>query len=117
MKNLIPRVETCRAKFNVYLKKLPKNVGDTVYPSSHFFERVVERGFENKIDAVFIAAVKGYKFMQSSSYNSRKLKCLIDNMQICMDIKVGKVSGKKQLVLSTIYSVEDEDVYAEDVLK
>lgn len=120
MKLLIENTEKCRAEFNsymkAYLKDMDKSVHNEIYPSSHFFERVVERHFEKHILDIFFAAMKGYKFMKETSYRSRKLKCIVGNMQVCMDIKTGAVSNKRQLVLTIVYDVEDENVYAEDLL-
>lgn len=107
----IPTVRSARAKFGRL-----ESVGerDNIYPSKHFFERVVERNLDRNLSMIHLMATRAFEDMQASTYNHRTYKVVWGSMVLHAMIGVGKLTNKRQLVLKTIY---DRDTHFEyDVL-
>lgn len=84
-------------------------LGHVAYPSKHFFERLVERNLE-AVDALRMLAPVIAEF-RGTTYNLRSYAVRWKNFSLFALITVGPVSGKRQIVLKTIY---DRDVLETD---
>ncbi len=80
-----------------------------IYPSKHFFERVVERNLES-VDVGFML-VPVIKDFRGSTYNARTYCVKWKQFRLFAQITLGPVTGKRQLCLKTIY---DRDVEERD---
>lgn len=99
-------VRTRKAEF-LRLMQLA-NVQD-VYTSKHFFERLVERNLD-AVDAM-IMATPMIKDFRTSTYNLRSYLVQWKNLGLVGGITVGEVTGKRRLILKTIFEKFDETEY------
>lgn len=76
-------------------------IGHTVYPSKHFFERVVERGLE-ALDVAFML-VPVIKEFKGTTYNLRTFCVLWKQYKLVAMITTGVVSGQRRIVLKTVF--------------
>ena len=80
-----------------------------IYPSKHFFERVVERNLEAiDIGYMLVPVIRDFR---GSTYNARSYCVKWKQFRLFAQITLGPVSGKRQLTLKTIY---DKDVEEKD---
>ena len=76
-----------------------------IYPSKHFFERVVERNLE-AVD-VLRMLVPVIKEFRETTYNVRSYAITWKQYSMFALINTGPVSGKRQITLKTIYDNVD----------
>lgn len=77
----------------------------TIYPSKHFFERVVERNLE-AVD-VLRMLVPVIKEFRETTFNVRSYCVQWKQYRLHASINIGPVSGRRQINIKTIY---DRDV-------
>lgn len=80
------------------------NVGNIVYPSKHFFERVVERNLE-ALDVLRMITPVIHEF-RGSSYNIRSYCIQWKQFRIHAAIDVGPVTGVRRIILKTVYDFD-----------
>ena len=96
-----------RHKFIELMEKC--NVLHMIYPSKHFFERVVERNLEAvDVMRMLVPAIREFR---STTYNVRSYALRWKQYSLFAEITVGPVTGKRQITLKTIY---DGEVKPED---
>lgn len=85
------------------------NLLHTIYPSKHFFERVVERNLE-AVDVLrmLIPVIKEFR---ETTYNARSYCVQWKQFKLFAMITFGPVSQRRQITLKTIY---DRDVVDTD---
>ena len=80
-------------------------VGDIIYPSTHFFERVVERNLEAvDILRMLVPVIRDFR---ATTFNDRTYCVRWREFSLFAKIDFGCVTQKRKLVLKTIY---DRDV-------
>jgi hypothetical protein len=80
-----------------------------IYPSKHFFERVVERNLEAvDVMRMLIPVIKEFR---GTTYNVRSYCVQWKQWRLFANITVAPVSGRRQITLKTMY---DRDVDAAD---
>lgn len=84
-------------------------VGHFVYPSKHFFERVVERNLDEVDILRMITPV--IKEFRETTYNERTYLVSWRQYGLAASIQLGLVSEKRQIILRTIYDKYDEMAY------
>jgi hypothetical protein len=86
-----------------------------VYPSKHFFERVVERNLDAGIVLEMIVPI--IKEFRETTYNVRSYT--IQWRQHCLFamIEIGPVSGNRRIILKTLYDREIDDSRYDVVLR
>jgi hypothetical protein len=79
----------------------------TIYPSKHFFERVVERNLE-AVDVLrmLVPVIQDYR---GTTYNLRSYCVRWKQYKLFAMITVGPVSGRRQITLKTIYDRDVDD--------
>ncbi len=84
-------------------------VGDFVYPSKYFFERVVERNLD-EVDVLrmITPVIKEYR---ETTYNERTYLVSWKQHAIACSIQLGTVSEKRQIILRTLYEKYNEMDY------
>lgn len=91
---------------NMFIELMGKaNLLHTIYPSKHFFERVVERNLE-AVDVLrmLIPVIQEFR---GTTYNERSYCVQWKQFKLFAMITVGPVSGRRQITLKTIY---DRDI-------
>lgn len=103
----VSRVRRERNVFNELLHRA--NIDDIIYPSRHFFERVVERDL-NSVDLLYmlVPVLKDYR---ENTFNDRRFCIRWKEHRLFANIRLGEISGKRMIVLKTIY---DKDVDERD---
>lgn len=83
-----------------------------IYPSQHFFERVIERNLE-AVDVLrmLVPVIAEYR---GTTYNRRSYAIRWKQYSLFALINVGPVTGKRQIILKTIYD-RDIDEHGYDV--
>lgn len=115
MTTLATKSNLARRKFEeLALTQVGREFVSGIYPSKHFFERVVERNFEDKTRELLVAALIAYKFFKSTTFEQRQIAVTICGKYVAFDITVGKESGKRMLVMKTIYEIDDVRRYQFD---
>jgi hypothetical protein len=95
---------------NLFIELLyAANINSMVYPSKHFFERLVERNLE-AVDALRMLAPV-IKDFRETTYNLRSYAVRWKNFSLFALIDTGPVTGVRRIVLKTIY---DRDVLDTD---
>jgi hypothetical protein len=103
----LSQVQRSRNEFNRML--IAAKVDGFVYPSKHFFERVVERNLE-PVDILFMAAPMITDFRQTT-YNVRSYRVQWKTYSLIACISVGVETGKRRLVLKTVFERNDDSEY------
>lgn len=103
----IGAVDTARAKFTDYLRRA--KIEKIVYPSKHFFERVVERHID--VDLVFMALPPVIKEFRESTFNDRKFLIQWRDFAFVAQIQLGAVSKKRYILLKTVFDKFNEEDY------
>lgn len=98
-----------RAQFIDLLKRA--NVVDVVYPSMHFFERLVERNLD-AVDALRMLTPVIKEFRETS-YNAKSFLVQWKQFGLVAQFTVGVVTGKRQVTVKTIFDKFDETEYDE----
>jgi len=104
----IPTVTSVRDKYG---KLETQEERSNIYPSKHFFERVVERNLDSNLSMIHHMASRAFDDMQSCTYNSRTYKVVWKNLVLHAQISIGKLSRKRELILKTIYDRDHEFEY------
>lgn len=106
MSNLfLSKVERERSKFVELLFKT--NLNKKVYPSKHFFERVVERGlYSVDILEMLIPVLHEYR---TTTFNDRTFCIRLKQHKMVACIKMGAISGERIIVLKTIFDKEVDE--------
>lgn len=80
----------------------------TIYPSKHFFERVVERNLE-AVDVLrmLLPVIKEFR---ETTYNERTYCVRWKNHRLFAMITVGPVSNRRQITLKTMYDQDKNDM-------
>lgn len=78
-----------------------------IYPSKHFFERVVERNLET-VD-VGIMLVPIIRDFRETTFNVRSYCVKWKQFRLFAKISVGSVTNRRQLVLKTIYDIDVDE--------
>jgi len=105
-KFFVSRVRRERNTFNELLRRA--KVDGIIYPSRHFFERAVERNLQ-MVDLLYML-VPVLKEFRESTFNDRTFCIRWKEFRLFADIRIGDISGKRQIVMKTIY---DKDIYNE----
>ena len=84
---------------------------DFVYPSMHLAERMAERN----IDPIDVArmSVPIIKFFRETTYNDRSICVLWKDMKLAAHIRIGATTGKRMVLLKTVYGHRDRHEYDE----
>jgi hypothetical protein len=98
-----------RAQFISLLKRA--NVTDVVYPSLHFFERLVERNLD-EVDALRMLTPVIHAFRQTT-YNKKTFLIRWKQFGLVAMFSLGLVSGRRQVIVKTIYDSFDDNDYDE----
>lgn len=93
-KHLISSSDRIRREVVKLLDKYKIN-RQSYYLSSHFFERVVERNLDLRIDDILISVCKGIKYAKDTAFNQRILKYTIKGLCIIMEIAQEPVTKQK----------------------
>ncbi len=98
-----------RSQFIALLKQA--NVTDMVYPSMHFFERLVERNLE-AVDALrmLVPVIRAFR---ETTYNSKTFLVQWKQFGLVAQFTVGAVTGKRQITVKTIFDKFNELEYDE----
>ena len=99
----IPCVQHQRRQFVELMHR--GDMAHRIYPSKHFFERLVERNLE-AVD-VLRMLVPIIKDFRETTFNKRSYASKWKHYKLFADITVGPVTGKRQIILKTIY---DRDI-------
>lgn len=92
---------------NKFIELMDKaNLLHMIYPSKHFFERVVERNLE-AVD-VLRMLVPVIKEFRETTYNVRSYCVRWKQYSLFAVFTVGPVSGRRQITLKTMYDREVE---------
>ena len=83
------------------------NMLHQIYPSKHFFERVVERNLET-VD-VGIMLVPIIRDFRETTFNVRSYCVKWKQYRLFARVAVGPVTNKRQLVLKTIYDTDVDE--------
>ena len=86
-----------------------------IYPSKHFFERVVERNLE-AVD-VLRMLVPVIKEFRETTYNVRSYCVQWKQFKLFAMITVGPVSGRRQVTVKTIYDRDVDDTQFDVVVR
>ena len=114
--NLALKSRIFRRKFEEYAlsTKIGRELLNNVYPSMHFFERSVERGFETKLNDLFVSCCVAYKFFKETTFEQRNIAVTICGKYVSFEITIRKQTGRRVLVMKTIYEIDDVRKYQFD---
>lgn len=84
---------------------------DFVYPSMHLAERMTERN----IDPIDVArmSIPIIKFFRDTTYNDRSICVLWKDIKLAAHIRIGATTGKRMVLLKTVYDLHDRHEYDE----
>lgn len=101
------QVQRSRARFSELLKKA--KVEDIVYPSKHFFERVVERNLD--ADTILFMIAPMITDFRQTTYNVRTYRSQWRTYSVIACISVGVQTQKRRLILKTVFEKNDDTIY------
>lgn len=102
-----------RSNFNKIAKEA--KVDKFVYPSKHFFERVVERNL-SALDA-FAMMVPVIREFRNSTYNQRSFCVIWKQYKLFANFTVGPISGERKICMKTMYDRDIDESNFDVVIK
>lgn len=84
-----------------------------LYASKHFFERAVERNLDvpNRFPQITRMIAEVWFAFKSHTYNEYSYKVMFKDIVMIAGVKVGTVSGRRMLIVKSIW---DSDAYDDD---
>lgn len=107
-------VDNVTNNFVEYLIKL--KIANAVYPSRHFFERIVERNLEKQLPFLVKMVYSVYVQLKRTTFNNRTYKVRWKELIVIAGIRVGEVSDRRRVVVITVWDKDSNEGYDEEIV-